>query len=103
MSDHYQDLIELNGRERSGKYVSAQPIKAPHEILVTGKPHSNGRVLRVRCLCMAQTNWIPSRRYYSYDWIAEVTSLQEAQKVFNQHVKQDAPNEMIVDILKTID
>jgi hypothetical protein len=58
-----------------------------HKLILTAKPRSNGKVLRVRCKCMAEYRNV-SDRYYNYDWLAEVTSAREALAVYRKHLEE---------------
>lgn len=42
------------------------------------------RRFRVRCKCMAEYRNV-SDRYYNYDWLAEVETLEEAIEVYRRH------------------
>ena len=54
---------------------------------LTAKKSTNGRVLNVRCRCMAGTSCEPSRRYCNYDPIGEARSLEEAQDLWRRHTE----------------
>lgn len=61
-------------------------VGSPCEIVITAKTGTNGKVLRVRCKCMAQVNLPPNGRYYQYDWLAEgEMSLDEAVRIWKEH------------------
>jgi len=57
-----------------------------HKMIVTGKS-KNGNILRVRCKCWAEYRNV-SDRYYAYDWLAEVRTLEDALRVWKAHMAQ---------------
>jgi len=62
-----------------------QKEELQHNFVLTGKPNSNGKILRVRCTCMAEYKDV-STRYYNYDPLAEVTSIEDAKKAYADHL-----------------
>jgi hypothetical protein len=58
-----------------------------HKLILTAKPGSNGKVLRVRCKCMAEYRNV-SDHYYNYDWIAEVGTVEEVLVVYRKHLEE---------------
>jgi hypothetical protein len=63
----------------------APPQVFPCELRLTARKDSNGKILNVRCRCMAGTNCEPSRRYCNYDIIGEAGSLEEAKALWRRH------------------
>ena len=51
----------------------------------------NGRVLHLRCRCMAEYRNVSSR-YFNYDLLAKVSSAQEAVKVYMDHLQMSKVN-----------
>jgi len=71
---------------RSGP-AQDQPLAVIPCELVTSMQHgSNGKVLNVRCRCMAGTIKAPAARYYNYDMLGEAKSLAEARLLWDDHV-----------------
>lgn len=68
---------------RSSEHLQDQP---EHELVITAKPNTNGRVLTLRCRCMAEYRNV-SRRYYNYDPFAETGSLDEAVRLYDEHCR----------------
>jgi hypothetical protein len=58
-----------------------------HKLILTGVPGSNGRRLRVRCKCMAEYRDV-SDRYYNYDPLGEVSSLDDAITMYHKHLEE---------------
>jgi hypothetical protein len=58
--------------------LSAPAAVIPCEIVITGKPGTNGRTLNVRCRCQAQTRTPPQQRFYNYDVLGSAESLPGA-------------------------
>jgi hypothetical protein len=56
-----------------------------HELIITAKANSNGRILVVRCKCMAEYRDV-SRRYYNYDPLGEAHSLDEVKSLYDAHL-----------------
>ena len=84
-------------RARTGLYVPNHSVVPPPgtwqacELVVTAKTGTNGKVLRVKCKCMAQVQ-IPSL-LTPYDWIEEVGTLAAAVRVWKAHVLNKAVNQ----------
>lgn len=57
-----------------------------HKMVLTGVRNSNGRLLRVRCKCMAEYRDV-SDRYYNYDTLATVDSLPAAVEAYRGHLE----------------
>lgn len=66
-----------------------EPGEVAHRLVVTGAPRSNGKLLLVRCACRAQVA-DPSPRYYNFDWLARVGSLEEAKVAYRAHLAEAA-------------
>lgn len=76
------------GRRRS---VQDKPVyQAPCELVVSAKKGSNGKVLVVRCRCMAGTESPPARRFYQYDALGEASSLTQARELWDAHTMKQA-------------
>lgn len=66
-----------------GGMVNARPvIKLPCKIVLTFARGSNGKVMHVRCRCMAGTASEPSERFYVYDPIGQAGSIEEAKRMW---------------------
>lgn len=48
-------------------------------------PRTNGRLLNVRCECMAETRGRPSPRFYVWDTLGQADSLQSAIALWEEH------------------
>jgi hypothetical protein len=59
-----------------------------HHLVLTFTPNSNGRKIRVRCRCMAEYRNV-SLRYFNYDWLADVETLEEVKQIYHAHLKTD--------------
>lgn len=77
-----------NSTHLKQRWWNQPPVKQPHELVVTGKKGKagNGKILVVRCRCMAEINC--KRNYYNYDPLGEVTSLPAAVAMYNQHLQE---------------
>jgi hypothetical protein len=51
----------------------------------------NGKVLNVRCACMAQTREWPSPRFTGYDILGTAGSLAEAVALWREHAGKGKP------------
>lgn len=85
------DLDYLIGQARLrlqllGPYQAVLPVIIPCALRLSAKAGSNGKVLNVRCQCMAGTLGIPSERFTGYDVLAEAKSLAEARLLWDEHV-----------------
>lgn len=64
------------------------PTERSCEMVITWAPGK--KRLRVRCVCMAQVRRHATHpgqwRYYNYDHLADVLTLQEAIRVWTEHV-----------------
>lgn len=66
---------------------SKPPVVLPCEMVLTFVQRSNGRLLNVRCRCMAQTVGKPrSERFYNYDPLGQAEGLEAALELFRKHV-----------------
>lgn len=73
-------------REKPSPRSSTHLQQTPeHAMVITGKRNTNGKVLVVRCTCMAEYRRVKTT-YYNYDPLGEVTSLQAAKELYSQHL-----------------
>jgi hypothetical protein len=91
---HYHDFaswdflfrLTRKGVQHYGPVESRPVAQLPCELVLTNKPNHNGKVLIVRCRCMAGTiSTSPSRRFFNYDPLGEATSLKEAGQLWREH------------------
>lgn len=68
-----------------------------HRIQLSGVPRSNGKLLRVRCFCMAQLDpaagfaqRLRIAQHTGFDWLEDVITLEQAKAVFGEHVRTGA-------------
>ena len=78
-----------------GDGVSHLQQNPEHKMIVTAKKGSNGRVLRVRCKCMAEYRNV-SDHYYNYDPLGDVKSIDEALKLYKEHLAKSEQGGAIV-------
>lgn len=82
----WDDLIgQARGRARRRQGPQPEPAVVPCEIVLSMAKGSNGRVLNVRCRCMAGTVHVPSRRFVNYDLLGQASSLDEALWLWREH------------------
>jgi len=80
-------------KHRGIDYLDTPVVRLPCEMVLTMKQGSNGKIFLVRCRCMAQTRTKPGKRYYNYDPLSEVASLQEAVSVWKRHQRDESLKE----------
>jgi hypothetical protein len=88
------DWLLRRARQDAARYGSVldKPVAAlPCELVLTfctraGSDGRNGKVLNVRCRCMAGTRNVPSARYYAYDTLGEASSLPGARRLWDEHL-----------------
>lgn len=59
----------------------------PCLLVLTGVRGSNGRLLRVRCRCMAEPRSSVTR-YFAYDDLGVVATTHEAKILWDKHVRE---------------
>lgn len=77
-----------------GNYLQ-DPDEPQHQMLTSFTPRGKaagarndvpyGKLLRVRCKCMAEYKNV-SDRYFTFDWLGDVTSLAEARALYDHHL-----------------
>jgi hypothetical protein len=72
------ELLVSSVRPRVRKPV----VVLPCQIVLTGARGSNGKVLHVRCRCMAGTVGATAQRYYAYDVIGQAGTVEEALELW---------------------
>jgi hypothetical protein len=68
---------------------SGPQLRNPCELSLTGTPDSNGRLLRVRCRCMA--GYRSSRKHHGYDHLGDAPTLLDAVRMWRAHVVATVP------------
>ncbi len=74
-----------SGLRRRGAAAPGPVTVLPCQVVLTGKPGSNGKILLVRCRCQAQTRDVPRERFFGYDVLGEAGSLSGALAVWRAH------------------
>jgi hypothetical protein len=77
-------LMKKGERPTSVRVGFGRPVlNLPHKLILTGKKGSNGKILIVRCKCMAE--FICKDNYFNYDPLGEASTLTEALKLYDAH------------------
>lgn len=66
------------------------PLDPQHQFMPTAVPGTNGKKIKVRCRCMAEYKNIDTSRYFNFDPLAVVNSMQEAKRVYDNHLHASA-------------
>jgi hypothetical protein len=83
------DTLEQRLRSTRRRLARGQalPPEAVHpcRLVLTAKKGTNGKVLNVRCECMAGTQAPPGRHHYAYDPVGEAPDLPAAVALWTAH------------------
>lgn len=85
--NEYRKRFAAPGEKAPSRSNTHRQIEPEHELVLTcpANKRGNGKILVVRCKCMAEYRSV-SRRYYNYDPLGEVTSLADAIALYQQHL-----------------
>lgn len=82
--------MRAEGASYEKKESLQDPLNPQHHFMPTAVTGTNGKKIKVRCRCMAEYKNIDFNRYYNFDYISIVDSMNEALKVYKNHLRASA-------------
>ncbi|SRR5216684_8829351 len=88
-----EQIARMRSRLRMGPRKEVRLQSEPeHKLILSGKQGSNGKILNVRCKCMAEYANIRDS-YYMYDLLGEASSIKQAAAIYKAHLENSGNND----------